>query len=480
MPFHFSDFQFFLPEIWVAGAVCVILLVECFDFKEKHKWIYGLTQATLLGALLLTLPLWWMEKRVVLNGMFAADKLATVAKGIIYLVTAMALVYAREYVHVRNFEKSEYYVLTLTAVLGMMVIVSGAHLLSLYLGIELLSLSLYALIAMRRDSSLALEAALKFFVIGALGSGLLLYGISMIYGVSAHLDIRSVAEFAAETSESRLMLMLGVVFIISGLAFKLGSVPFHMWVPDVYQGSPTSVTAFISSAPKVAAFGLVARFLMEAFPVLHGEWQQFLLILAISSMALGNIIAIAQTNIKRMLAYSAITHMGFFLLGVLVGTGQGNAAALFYIMAYVLMSLGAFGMVIFMSRAGVEAEKIDDFKGLNAVHPWYAFIMMVLMFSLAGVPPTVGFYAKLSVLKSIIDVDMVWLAVVAVIFALMGAYYYLRVVKTVYFDAPGKNLERFVLPPRDLRVVLSLNGLAIIGLGLFPYGLMLLCQQVFA
>ncbi|HLB48822.1 MAG TPA: NADH-quinone oxidoreductase subunit NuoN, partial [Anaerolineales bacterium] len=381
----------------------------------------------------------------------------------------------------RDLLKGEFFVLTLFAMLGMMVMISANHFLTLYLGLELLSLCLYALVALNRDSASSTEAAMKYFVLGALASGLLLYGMSMIYGATGSLDISAVAKALEGGRPVKTVMVFGLVFVVAGLGFKLGVVPFHMWIPDVYHGAPTAVTLFIGSAPKLAAFAMAMRLLVNGLLALAVDWQQMLVIMSVLSMAIGNLAALAQTNIKRMLAYSTISHMGFMLLGLLSGVVNNNwlnaadaySAAMFYAVVYVLMSLGAFGMVILLSRAGFEAENLSSFKGLNRRSPWFAFIMLLLMFSLAGIPPTAGFYAKLSVLQATVAAGQVWLAVVAVMFSLVGAFYYVRVVKLMYFDEAQDTAP---LEARlDMGVLLSANGLAVLLLGILPGPLMQLC-----
>jgi NADH-quinone oxidoreductase subunit N len=370
--------------------------------------------------------------------------------------------------------RGELFVLALFATLGMMVMISASHLLLLYLGLELLSLCLYSMVALQRDSAVATEAAMKYFVLGALASGLLLYGMSMIYGATGTMQIGQIAAAIAGADNPKVWVLgLGVAFIVAGIGFKLGAVPFHMWVPDVYQGAPTAVTLFIGSAPELAAFALVMRLLVSGLEAMVADWQQMLVILAVLSLAIGNITAIVQTSLKRMLAYSTISHMGFLLLGILAGDLNGYGAAMFYVVVYVLMALAAFGMILLLSREGFEADQLDDFKGLNQRSPWYAFLMLLTMFSLTGVPPTVGFYAKLSVLQAILAVGYVWLAVVAVLFSLVGAFYYLRLVKLMYFD-DARDMTP-ILPQPDMRLLLSANGLAMLVLGILPQPLMALC-----
>jgi NADH-quinone oxidoreductase subunit N len=360
----------------------------------------------------------------------------------------------------------------------MSVMISAGSFLSAYLGLELLALSLYALVAFDRDSGAGSEAAIKYFVLGALASGLLLYGISMIYGASGALDFATVSETLGRTDTDRTILVFGLVFIVIGIAFKFGAVPFHMWVPDVYQGAPTPVTLLLGSAPKIAAFALAMRLLVDGLGVLHGDWQDMLVLLAVASLALGNLVAIAQTNIKRMLAYSTIAHVGFIFLGLLAGTPEGEAAAMFYAILYALMAAGAFGVLVLLSREGLEVERIDDLRGLNQRSPWYAAMMLLLLFSMAGVPPTAGFFAKLFVLDAVVGIDMVWLALVAVFFSIIGAFYYLRVVKVMYFDAPVD--ESPLRAPADAVWALSLNGLTMLALGLFPAALLSICTAAVA
>jgi len=476
------------PEIFLLGAGCAILAIDLFLTDATRGVTYALSLATLIGCALLTWTVTWMtggQPAYTFNGMFVSDMMASVLKMFTYIAVALCLVYSRTYMADRGLYRGEYFVLALFATLGMMVMISANHFLSLYLGLELMSLCLYSLVALNRDSAVSIEAAMKYFVLGALASGLLLYGMSMIYGATGTLEITEVAKGAARILQSdhpsKIVLAFGLVFVVSGLAFKVGVVPFHMWIPDVYHGAPSAVTLFISTGPKLAAFAMAIRLLVNALPSLAADWQPMLVILSVLSMAIGNLAAIAQSNIKRMLAYSTISHMGFMLLGLLSGIVGGNtlsageawSSAMFYAVVYVLMSLGAFGMVVFLSRAGFEAERLEDFKGLNARSPWFAFIMLLLMFSLAGVPPTVGFYAKLAVLQAVLAAGHVWLAVVAVLFALVGTFYYIRIVKLMYFDEP-QDASR-VDAKLDIRVLLSANGLAMLALGILPQPLMQLC-----
>jgi len=476
MSIPLSDFSLLAPEIFLLSMACVILVVEAFVGKQRPDISYILSQLTLLLTALLTWNMLDTERVVVLGGTFIHDPMAALLKTSIFLVVIGAFVYARSFHTSKGPLRGEYYVLGLFAVLGMMVMVSAHSLLTIYLGLELLSLSLYAMVAFDRDSSAASEAAMKYFVLGALASGMLLYGMSMLYGATGSLDLAEIAQVLATPGENGMILIFGLCFIVVGLAFKFGAVPFHMWVPDVYDGAPTAVTLFIGSAPKIAAFAMAMRLLVESMGSLSVDWQAMLVILSVLSLALGNVIAIAQTSIKRMLAYSTISHVGFLLLGILAGTAEGYSASMFYAITYALMAIGGFGMIILISRAGYEANLLEDFKGLNDRSPWFAFMMLILMFSMAGVPPTVGFYAKLSVLQAIIHVDMVWLALVAVFFSIIGAFYYIRLIKLMYFDKPATEAPLAV--STDMQMAISLNSLLVLGLGLFPGGLLALCASV--
>ncbi|MBI3919712.1 MAG: NADH-quinone oxidoreductase subunit NuoN, partial [Betaproteobacteria bacterium] len=426
------------PELFLLGMICVILTVDLFVSDDNRIVTYALTQAALAGCIVITYATHTIEPSYTFSRMFVDDLMSDVLKLLVYLGVMAIMVYSRAYIAARGMFRGEFFVLALTATLGMMIMISANHLLTLYLGLELLTLSLYALVALQRDSAVATEAAMKYFVLGALASGMLLYGMSMLYGATGTLEITQLGEVVFDGRGRAPVLIFALVFIVAGLGFKLGAVPFHMWVPDVYHGAPTAVTLFIGSAPKLAAFAFIIRLLVQGLGVepLLEEWQQMLIIMAVLSLAIGNITAIAQTNLKRMLAYSTISHMGFLLLGILSGDLNGYGSGMFYAVVYVLMNLGAFGMILVLSRSGFEAENLDDFKGLNQRNPWCAFLMLLLMFSMAGVPPTVGFYAKLSVLQAVITAGYVWLAVVAVLFSLVGAFYYLRLVKLMYFDAP--------------------------------------------
>ncbi|QBQ53563.1 NADH-quinone oxidoreductase subunit NuoN [Nitrosococcus wardiae] len=477
MNFDIPAFLPALPEIFVLIMGCVLLLAVAYSGEQSGKIAYRLTQLTLIIVALLTFYYSdFSSQSITFSGSYIKDPLSDTLKLFIYLIVFAVFLYSRSYLQARDLDKGEYYVLGLFGMLGMMVLASAHHFLVLYLGLELLSLSQYAMVALRRDNSWATEAAMKYFVLGALASGMLLYGMSMIYGATGDLHVAAVAETIREGGGSSQVLVFGVVFIVVGLAFKFGAVPFHMWLPDVYHGAPTAVTLYLGTAPKIAAFAMFMRLLVEALGGVQAHWQDMLIILAVLSMALGNLVAIAQSNLKRMLAYSTISHVGFLFLGILAGTGEGYASAMFYVLVYALMSLGGFGMIILLSRAGFEADRLEDFKGLNERSPWFAFMMLILMFSMAGVPPTVGFYAKWAVIMAIVNEGLIWLAVAAVLFSVIGAFYYLRVVKFMYFDSPTETAS--LEGGAGLRWGMSANGLALLGLGIFPGALMGLCMAV--
>ncbi len=461
------------PEILVLVMASVALVVEAYTRSRIAGYVLSLL--TLLAAAGVTAFTGSEQTVHTINGMFVDDPMADLLKLTTYLAGIAAVIYSRQYLADRELLRGEYFALLLFAVLGMMVMISASHFLTLYLGLELLSLSLYAMVALQRDSAEAVEAAMKYFVLGALASGLLLYGMSMLYGLTGTLELGAVARALAGGMENRTVLAFGLVFLIAGLGFKLGAAPFHMWVPDIYHGAPTAVTLFIGSAPKLAAFAFVMRLLADGLQPAHADWQQMLAVMAVLSLAIGNLAAIVQTNLKRMLAYSTISHMGFLLLGVLTGEYSGYTSALYYVIAYVLMSLGAFGLILHLARAGFEADRLDDWKGLNARHPWLAALMGILMLSMAGLPPFVGFYAKLVVLQALVGAGWIWLAVVAVLFSLIGAYYYLRVVKLMYFDPPPATDHAAAPAHGGAGLLLSVNGLGVLLLGLLPQPLMALC-----
>ena len=475
------------PEIYLLVMACVVMLADLFFKDADHRVAYGLTLLTLLILALVSgayyasgLELFAMQRMVIVDPMAMLLKLfATAATGI-------SLIYARRYALDRGMWGGELFSLSLFALLGQFVMISGNNLLMIYLGLELLSLALYALVALRRDSALATEAAMKYFVLGALASGFLLYGMSMIYGATGTLDLGVAFKTIAMEPINRAALVMGLVFIVAGVAFKFGAVPFHMWIPDVYQGAPTAIVLLVGGAPKLAAFAMAIRLLVEGMFPLAVDWQQMVMVLALLSIIVGNFAAIAQTNLKRMLAYSTIAQIGFMLLGLMSGMINGNGisasvaygAAMFYLVIYVLTTLGTFGVIMFMAHQGFEAEELKDFAGLGKSHPWLAGIMTFLLFSLAGLPPFAGFYAKFEVLSVLLATGRVWLVVVAVVLSVVGAFYYLRMVKTMYFDAPTR--EHRVQASPVAWALMSLNGLAVLGLGILPGGLMTLCYQAVA
>jgi len=470
------------PEIFLATMAMAILMIDLFVKDSRRTVTFVLTQLTLLGAAAIQIYTSSGEVTYTFSNMFVDDMMADLLKLFLYMTMIVVMFYSRGYLFDRpEMNKGEYYVLALFATLGMLVMISANNFVTLYVGLELLSLSLYAMVAMNRDSLASTEAAMKYFVLGALASGMLLYGMSMIYGATGTLEITELAEVLYQGESNRTVLIFGLVFLVAGLAFKLGVVPFHMWIPDVYHGAPTPVTLLIGSAPKLAAFAIVMRLLVSGLITLAEDWQGMLIILSVLSMAVGNLAAIAQTNLKRMLAYSAISHMGFMLLGIVTGVVGGDpryalnaySSAMFYVIVYVLTTTAAFGMILLMARAGFEADELDDYKGLNKRSPWFAAIMLMIMFSMAGVPFFVGFFAKFSVLQAVVAAGYMWLAVVAVLFSLIGAFYYLRVVKLMYFDAPAD--ETPISTGLDMRILISANGLAVAVLGLAPQMIMSLC-----
>ncbi len=470
----FEDYFAALPEMVLLGMTSLILITDLFLKDHQRNVTYLLTQFTLLLCAVITVFTVQGRPVFAFNGLVVDDLMSDVLKVMIYLGMTIALVYVRAYNAARALFTGEFFTLALFATLGMLVMVSANHFLTLYIGLELLSLSLYAMVALQRDSARATEAAMKYFVLGALASGMLLYGMSMLYGATGSLELESVSAALAGGLGSSNVLAFGLVFVVAGIAFKLGVAPFHMWVPDVYQGAPTSVTLVVGSAPKIAAFAFTLRLLVNGMEPLVADWQGMLIVLSVVSMVLGNLVAIAQTNLKRMLAYSTISHMGFVLLGVLAGSLNGYASAMFYVLVYVLTALAGFGVILLLSREGFESEELEDLKGLNRRNPWFAFIMLLVMFSMAGVPPLAGFFAKLSVLQAALQQGLVWLVVLAVMMSLIGAFYYLRVVKLMYFDDPQQTAP--IRPLGDMKVMLSANGLGLLLLGIAPQPLLTLCM----
>ncbi len=475
------------PEVLLLVAALVVAMVDLWVTDPRRTPTYLMAQAALAAVAILHLMRFDGGETVyAVQRMVVADPMGHLLAFFATLATMVSLAYARPYAAEREMLKGELITLAMFSLLGINVMLSANNFLVVYLGLELMSLSLYALVALRRDHAPATEAAMKYFVLGALASGFLLYGLSMMYGATGSLDIGEVFKAIASGQAKPAVLVLGVVFVVSGLAFKLGAVPFHMWIPDVYQGAPTAVTLLIAGAPKLAAFAITIRLLVEGMVGIAQDWQQMLILLSVASMALGNLAAIAQTNLKRMLAYSTIGQMGFMLLGLTPTVVSGNtlsaangySSSMFYVLTYVFTTLGTFGMVMLLSRAGHEAEQIDDLKGLARRSPWYAAVMAIMMFSLAGIPPTVGFYAKLAVLQAIVSTNVamyIWLAVIAVLLSLVAAFYYLRLVKVMYFDEPTDTHP--IASNGEVRALLSLNGAAVLVFGIVPGGLMALCAQ---
>ena len=477
--FNASELIFVLPELFLLSAISIILLFDLFASERLKSLTYYLTQLSLIITGWLAFDLIG-ESATIFSGTFVLDTMGSTFKVFIMGFAIIALVYTRHYLKAHELLRNEYFILALMSILGMMVMVSGHSLLTLYMGLEIMSLSLYALIASARDRAVAIEAALKYFVLGAIASGLLLYGMSMIYGITGSLDIAQISNFARAStlaSQQTLILNFGLVFLVIGVAFKLGAVPFHMWVPDVYQGSPTSVTMFLSTVPKIAAIALLIRLLIDGLGDLQHYWSDLLMIIAVLSIALGSLVALMQSNIKRMLAYSTISHIGFVLLGFVTGVVEGYGAAVFYVLVYILMSLAAFGSIIVLNKNGFEADQISDYQGLSKHSPWFALIILVVMLSMAGVPPFIGFYSKLFILQQVIAEGYVILAVIAVVFAVISAYYYLQIIKTMYFDDADKEIT--VSAPLDMRVVLSINGILILLVGLMPSFWMSLSVSLF-
>ncbi|CAM8629174.1 NuoN NADH,ubiquinone oxidoreductase subunit 2 (chain N) [Oxalobacteraceae bacterium] len=474
-------------EIFLAVATMVVMVAGLFADEEKTPLSHRLSLLVIAVTAALTINDFVVPGTAyAFDHGYVLDPMASLLKFCAAVATFLTLVYARQYSNQRGMLggnlSGEFYVLALLTLLGQMIMISGNSFLVIYLGLELMSLSLYALVALRRDHAISTEAAMKYFVLGALASGFMLYGISMIYGATGSLVLSKIAEVLASGSANKTVLALGLVFLVSGLAFKLSAAPFHMWAPDVYHGAPTSVTLLIGGAPKLAAFAVIIRILVEGLGALAAEWQQMMIVMAVVSLIVGNITAIAQTNIKRMLAYSTISQMGFLLLGLLSGVFDGSDAAsaanayssaMFYVITYVLTTVGSFAVILFLSRSGFEADHLDDFKGLSQRSPWFAAVMMVLLLSLAGVPPMVGFYAKLAVLQAALAAGHLGLVIFAVLASLVSAYYYLRVVKLMYFDEPADT--EAIEATGGLRLVLSLNGVAVLLLGVLPGPLMAAC-----
>ena len=469
------------PEFWVLIMACVIMIVDLFLKEQRRGIIHMLAMLTVIFAAIMTLRgdylVAGVQSVTAFKGSFIRDPMGDVLKVFSFVIMGLIYTYSKFYLRSFKMFRADFFTLSLFALLGVMLLISANSMLMIYLGLELISLSVYALVAFDRDSGRGSESAMKYFVLGSMASGMLLYGMSMIYGATGTLVLPEIAEAIRTQGSDDILLIFGLVFVVVGIAFKFGVVPFHMWIPDVYEGAPPAVTLFISSVPKLAAFAMAYRFLSTGLGDLHVHWQGMLASLALLSIILGNLAAIMQTNIKRMLAYSTISHMGFVMLGLLPGTAFGFGASMYYVIVYGVMSVASFGMVILLSARGVEAERLEDFKGLNQRNPFYAAIMGLVMFSMAGVPPMVGFFAKLMVLKAVIEAGLMWLAVAAVVFAVIGAFYYLRVIKYMYFDEPEN--ETAISAPVDFGAALTLNGIMILGLGIFSSSLITICMSSF-
>jgi NADH-quinone oxidoreductase subunit N len=480
----YTTMNYLLPDALVMAAIVVAWLNDTFAGPAGRRTTYFIALvSTVVAGVWFAVQAFDPHVYYTFSRMYVVDPFASAMKAVVTLGFAVSIVYSRKYLEDRDLFRGEFFLLGLFSLLGQIVMISGNNFLTLYLGLELMSLSLYAVIGLRRNATQSNEAAMKYYVLGALASGFLLYGISMLYGATGALELNEVLKAIASGHINEIVLLFGVVFIVAGVAFKMGAVPFHMWVPDVYQGAPTAMTLLTGGGPKVAAFAWAVRFLVMGLLPLAVDWQQMLIILAALSLIVGNITGIVQRNVKRMLAYSAISNMGFVLLGLVAGIVDGKAAsaasayssAMFYSIVYLITTLGAFGVVMLLARRDFEAETLDDFKGLNQRSPVFAFVMMIIMFSLAGIPPTVGFYAKLAVLEATMNAGLTWLAVLAVITSLFGAFYYLRIVKLMYFDAPQDTAP--IEGHACNRALLALNGVAVLVLGIVPGPLMSLCLR---
>jgi NADH-quinone oxidoreductase subunit N len=475
-------FSVAVPDIFMLCMACAILLIHVF-LPERHKiFTFYLVQATLLITFCMTISQYfnYPSPIITFSNNYIIDKLSIILKMFVCAVNFFVFAYSRAYVQERKIAFGEYFILGLFCTLGMLVLASGYSLLTIYLGLELMTFSLYAMVALDRESRRSTEAAMKFFIMGALASGLLLYGISMVYGATGSISLLDINFILVNSGiNQQVMTVLGLVFILSGVIFKFGAVPFHMWVPDVYDGAPTSMTLLIATAPKIAAFGMLIRIVEEALPIFQFQWGHMLIAIALLSMFFGNVLAIAQTNIKRMLAYSSIAHIGYMLLGIIAGphSAEGYSAAMFYIATYTIVAAGAFAIIILLSKPGNEFDKLDDFRGLNARSPWLAFMMLLLMFSMAGLPPTVGFFAKLGLLEALVEAHLVWLAAFALLFAIIGAYYYLRIVMLMYFEEPTAiDRAKLIKLSPDMLIAISINGIAALVLGLLPSTFIDLCR----
>ncbi len=464
-------------EIFLLIAICCIMIVDLFQRDKERYLTFLLTQLVFIVLFIIGAQQLEVESHSSFSGHWRLDQFGVVLKLAIYTLAFLSLFYARPFIRERNLMRGEYYLLTLFSVLGMMIMVSAGSLLIIYLGLELLSLSLYALVALHRDSNQASEAAVKYFVMGGLASGFLLYGISLVYGVTGSIMIDQVAQYVSQNN-ANLMIQFGLVFIVVGIAFKFGAAPFHMWLPDIYHGAPSSITAYIASVPKIAAFGMAFRVLESSFGGASDYWVGMITIVAVASVVLGNIVAVIQTNLKRMLSYSAIAHIGYFLLGISVGTEEAFSVSMFYIIVYALMTLAGFGIIIFMSSGKKDYQDISDLRGMGRYHPWYALMFTIVMVSMAGIPPFIGFWPKLEIFRLLVNADQVLLAVVAIAFSVVGLVYYLKVVKEMFFVK--SDISPSVSQSRTLKIALSINCLLLIIFGLMPDSIYQYCQSAFA
>lgn len=475
--FSVGDLHTILPELFICTSAFVLLMADLFIDSKRRALIHFLAIAVLVAAVLLTVRDMISITTTAFSGMFVRDVASDVLKIAVYCVTAFAFVYAKPYLIDRGLFKSEFYVLCLFAVLGMMLMISAGNLTVLYLGLELLALSSYGLVGFDRDNPVASEAAMKYFVLGAIASGLLLYGMSMMYGATGSLQFDEIYAAASQTA-SPTMFLLGVVFVLAGIAFKFGAAPFHMWLPDVYQGAPTAVTAFISSAPKLAVFAMAYRLLESAAGVASAEWIPLVAGLAVLSLLLGNLMALVQSNFKRLLAYSTISHVGFLLLGLLSADSAGYAASMFYAISYSITAVAGFGAIILISKSGFDAGEINDFKGLWVKSPGYAFLILFVIASLAGIPPFIGFFAKLQVVMAALQGGYQWLAILAVVCAVIGAFYYLKLIRVMFFEKPETDVVE-INTDNHLRTAFAINALALLVLGIFSNGILTWCIKAF-
>ena len=476
MNFVIPAFAPAIPEMVLLAMVSFILVADTFWSKRYEFATYYATQITLVVVAYFIMTSFTIDTVTTFNESFVRDSMADILKLFILVISLGVFLFSKEYLLQQKYYSGEYFILGLFGVLGMLVMVSGNNFITLYLGLEIAALSMYAMIALRRDSRAALESSMKYFVLGALATGLLLYGFSMIYGATGSITFPEMAEIIASGKADSVVLSFGVVFVVIGLAFKLGAVPFHMWAPDVYQGAPTAVTLYLGTIPKLAAFAILYRLLVEGMPGLVHDWQTLIIILSVLSMVVGSIVAVVQDNLKRLLAYSGIGHVGFILMGFIAANPDGYSAAMFYVIVYAITAVAGFGMIIALSRTGNEFDKISDFIGLNARNPWLAFMMLLVMFSMAGIPPFIGFWAKILVIEEVVKAGFLWIAIIAVIMAVISAFYYLRVVKAMYFD---KADDTSPLQPisSELNWAVSFVSITLIVLGLMPSALIELAYQ---